>query len=554
MHHLVSVPRASTHARRDAPFIVRTCPSETGAEPPNGLEVRPFSTATLLVMCIALAKLALNVAFHGRYGYFRDELYYIACSEHLDWGYVDHPPLSIFLLAITRRLLGDSLYAIRFPAALAGAVTVVLTALMARKLGGRPFSQLLASTAVAVSPVVLGNGARFFSMNAFDLLFWSFGAYILLSIVFSGKQKLWILYGLVVGLGVMNKYSMLLFGFGTVVGLLLTPRRRDFLGPWIWLGGLTAALVVLPHAAWEVQHGFPSAEFIQNASMQKNAPVTMGEFLVSQVTMTGGGQTLLWLLGLGFFLIRGTEKSGRVIGWMYPVVFTVMVMGNSKAYYLTPIYFPYLAAGAVVIEDVARMTHRAWPKHAAAVLVVLFSLVALPFAVPVLPVDDFVRYQTFLGQKPKPEERQALGDLPQYYADMFGWEEMVAQVAAVYGALTPSERQHAVIFARNYGEAAAIDLFGRRLGLPRALSGHNSYWYWGPVDEPVEVAIVFGDSKSLEHNLSDLGGPGRFEEVELAAVTACEHCMPYENHRMIFLCRGPRFTFKEIWPHERNFI
>ncbi len=510
-------------------------------------------TDTLLITCIALAKLAVNVAFHGRYGYFRDELYYIACSDHLDWGYVDHPPLSIFLLALTRRLLGDSLYAIRLPAALAGAASVVLTGLMARKLGGGRFAQLVAAAAAALSPVVLGNGARYFSMNAFDLLLWACGAYVLLSIILDGKERLWVLYGLVTGLGVMNKYSMLFFGLGTVGGVLLTARRRDFLRPWIWLGGLIAAVIVLPHAVWEFRHGFPSAEFIHNASTRKNAPMSVGGFLVSQAMMTGFGQTLLWSLGLGSFFHR-SAKSLRAFGWMYPIVAAVMIAGNSKAYYLTPIYFPYLAAGAIVVETVARRPRLAWSKHGVTAALVLFGLVSVPFAVPVLPVDDFVHYQKALGQTPKAEERQSLADLPQYYADMFGWEEMVAQVAAVYRTLSPDDQRHCVIFARNYGEAAAIDFFGKRYGLPRAICPHNNYWYWGPGDERMPGAIVLGQIASLEENLADLGGPGRFGKADIAATTECEHCMPFENHRMIFLCSGPRFTFREIWPNEKDFI
>jgi hypothetical protein len=171
-----------------------------------------------------------------------------------------------------------------------------------------------------------------------------------------------------------------------------------------------------------------------------------------------------------------------------------------------------------------------------------------------MPVDDFVRYQRLLGMTPKAEERQPLADLPQYYADMFGWEEMVTQIAAIYRTLTPEEQAHCVIFARNYGEAGAIDFFGKRLGLPKAVSPHNNYWYWGPGPDAARVAIVFGGRSTLEENLADLQGPGRFQEVTLAATTDCRHCMPFENGRMIFLCRGPQFSLKDIWPGERDFI
>jgi hypothetical protein len=509
---------------------------------------------TPLVGAIALGKLALNVAFHGRYGYFRDELYYIACSDHLAWGYVDHPPLSIAILALTRRLFGDSLHALRFSAALAGALAVVLAGMMARRLGGGRFAQAIVALAVALSGVVLGNAARSYSMNAFDLLLWASGAYVLLRILLEGRERLWLAYGAVAGLGLLNKYSMLFFGFGTVAGLLLAGRWRTFLRPWIWAGGGIACVLVLPHALWEWRHGFPSAEFIHNATAFKNAPVPVTEFFRSQVLMTGFGQSVLWLLGVGFFALgRGaTARALRPFAFLYPVTTLVMLAGHAKPYYLTPVYFPYLAAGSCVLEAAARRPRLAWMKPAFTAAMIALGLLILPFAVPVLPVDTFVRYEKALGLTPKAEERSRLGDLPQWYADMFGWEEMTSQVAGIYRALSPEEQKRTVIYARNYGEAAAIDFFGRSAALPRATCAHNNYWYWGTgVADPL-VYIVFGQDIPMQANLDDLRA--HFDEVTLGATTDCPHCMPYENQRPIFVCRGPRFRLEDIWPQEKAFI
>jgi dolichyl-phosphate-mannose-protein mannosyltransferase len=516
------------------------------------LAVRNNRSDPLLVGLIALAKLALNVAFHGRYGYFRDELYYIACSDHLDWGYVDHPPLSIVILKLTRLIAGDSLFAIRFPAALATALTVVLTALIARRLGGGRFAQSLAALSVALSPIVLGNGAVY-SMNAFDLLFWALGAHVFVMILTGGNPRLWVLYGLIVGLGLMNKYSMLFFAAGSVAALMLTPRRRDLMQPWIWLGGLIAALIFLPHVIWEVQRGWPTLEFIRNATARKNAPLSAVEFLRTQPMLTGFGQMFVCVIGIAFYARARGNASVRALAWMFPIVTAVMLVGNSKPYYLSPIYFPFVAGGAVAIEA-ASADALVWLRPAVTGLVAVLSLVALPFSVPVLPVDQFIRYQHALGVKPAGGERDAMGDLPQYYADMFGWEAMVAQVAAAYERLTPEERQHAVIYVRNYGQAAAIDFYGRRYGLPKATCAHNNYWYWGSGDPDMRTAIVVGGRRTLEDNLADLKGPGRFDEATLASTTHCEHCRPIENGLMIFICRGPHFTFKEIWAQERRFI
>lgn len=508
-------------------------------------------TPTLI---IALGKLVLNMMFHGRYGYFRDELYYIACSKHLDWGYVDQPPLSIFILRISRWLFGDSLYGIRFTAALAGAVVVVLTGLMVRKLGGGRFAQLFAALAAALSPVILGNGARYFSMNAFDLLFWALAGYIVISIIRDANPKLWVLFGVIAGLGLMNKYSMLFLGFGIVVGLLLTRNRTYLISKWFWLAGGIAVLIFLPHVIWEVHHGYPTLEFIRRASAEKNVAMNVFDFTMNQFLMTGFLQSLLWLTGLYYFFFNSQGRKYRAMGWMYLVVFAVMVLNNSKAYYLTPVYPMLLAGGVLPWESMLEKGRKCVRKSVAIILLVVASLVIMPFAIPVLSADSLIKYMKLLGVTSKAEEHSSLGVFPQYYADMFGWEEFTATIANVFQKLTPDEQAHCVIYVRNYGEAGAIDFFGKKYGLPDAGSGHNNYWMWGPPQVDMKVAIVLGNSRDLQENLSDLQGLGRFEHAELAATTSCRYCMPYENGRQIFLCRKPFFAFRQIWPGEKNFI
>ncbi len=241
-----------------------------------------------------------SIPYFNSYGYFRDELYYIACSEHLAWGYVDQPPLSIFVLAIVRFLLGDSLAAIRIVPAFAGAVTVFLAGLMARRLGGRKFAQILAALAVLTSPVVLGNGGRYFSMNSFDLLFWALAGYIVIVIVTKNEQRLWLLFGLIAGLGVLNKYSMGFFLAGLLVAMLLTSLREQLKSKWFWMGGVIGVAVVIPHLLWEYRNGFPTLEFIHNATYLKNTPTTPWAFLVGQLKDTGFANSVIWILGLAF--------------------------------------------------------------------------------------------------------------------------------------------------------------------------------------------------------------------------------------------------------------
>jgi hypothetical protein len=513
---------------------------------------RPASFQHLAIpVVIALIQFILQVSVHGNYGYFRDELYYIACSKHLAFGYVDEPPLSIWILAANRWILGDSLQALRLLPSVAGAGVVILAALIARRLGGGRFSQGLAALSVAAAHVLIGHG-RFFSMNAFDVFFWALAGYIVVGILNEDRQKLWIPFGIVAGLGLLNKYSMGFFCIGLVAGLVLTSRRKHLATKWLWLGAGIALLLFLPHIIWEIRNDLPTLEFMHNASQVKNASLTPTEFASGQLRELNYFNAPLWLLGLYFFFFHPTGKRCRVLGWTYIVIFIIMVAGNAKVYYLAPIYPILLAGGSVFAERIIHDRAWNWMKPLYAGLLSLWSLIALPFALPVLPVEKFVAYEKLLGATPKAEERSSVGILPQHYADMFGWEKMVADAAKIYETLTPQEQAECVIFVRNYGEAGAIDFFGKQYGLPNATCAHNNYWLWGPGNRTGRIAIIFGNSRTPDDNLADLHRA--YKNVELAGTTNCEYCMPYENGRMIFLCKEMNTTFQKIWPRERFYI
>lgn len=499
---------------------------------------------------LALLQLALQTAFHGNYGYFRDELYYIVCSDHLAFGYVDQPPLSIAILWVNRSFLGDSLHGLRFLPALVGSGVVVLAALMARQLGGTRFAQGLAALSVVATHGLIGHG-KFFSMNPFDVLFWTLAGFSVIVILGDDKPKLWILFGLVVGLGLLNKYSMGFLVIGLVVGLLLTRQRKQLATRWFWLGAGVATVVFLPHVIWEIIHGFPSLEFMRNASQNKNVNPGVVDFLVGQVRDMNLFSAPLWLGGIYFFY-EHQEGRYRPLAWIYVIVFVVMVAANAKLYYLSAIYPIFLAGGSVLFDQFVHRKSINWLKPVLAGFQILVALVILPFALPVLPVEQFIKYEHFLGVSPRAEERSSLGELPQYYADQFGWNEMVDSVASVYRRLTSEEQSQCVIYVRNYGEAAAIDFFGKKYGLPKALCAHNSYWLWGPGQRPGNIAIIFGNSRNLENNFSDLRRP--YKHVELATTTNAKHCMPYENGRMIFICKEMNTTFQKLWPTERFYI
>ena len=511
-------------------------------------ELSTQGRSDLLLGCLALAGVVLHLPFLRSYGWFRDELYYVVCGRHLDFGYVDHPPFVALVARLVTSVFGDSLVALRLVSVLTGAAVVYLAGRLARELGGGLFAQGLAAVCVLIAPVYLYN-FHVFSMNVFDVFFWTLGALVVVHIVKTGNQRLWLLFGLVAGIGLENKHSMLFFGLGVFVGVLLTPERRQFRSPWIWLGGAVAALLFLPNILWEVAHGWPTLEFIRNAEAHKNVALSPLAFLGEQALQMHPLTLPIWLAGLGWYLLSRPGRSFRPLGWIYLTALALLLTQHSKAYYLAPAYPPLFAAGGVAIEGwLARLRQ---PLLRPALAGLIFALLVAggaataPLVLPALPVESFIRYQRALGVQPSSGERHQMGDLPQHFADMHGWREMVAEVARVYGTLTPEEQARAVVFGQNYGEAGAVNVLGRAYGLPPAISGHNSYFLWGPPDESKSVIIIFGGDE--EDNRAVCADLQRAGEIR------CDHCMPYEDHDPVYVCRGLKMSMRELWPRVKQF-
>lgn len=490
---------------------------------------------------------ALTLLFHlvtiRGYGIFRDELYYLACSEHLDWGYVDHPPLVAWMTAAARAVLGDSLPAIRFLPALAAAITVWLVAATARELGGGHFAQALAGLAAMLAPIYVGLSS-ILSMNAYDILAWATCFFLLARYFRTGSSRLWLGFGAAAGLGLENKISLLFLGFGLVVGIVLARRWEVFKDRWFWFGGLLAGALFLPHMLWQIAHGWPTPEFMDNARRLKMVAFSPGDFLSEQLLLAGPAALPIWLAGLGFLLASRHARPFRPLGWTFLAALAVILASQGKPYYVAPAYTVLFAAGGVALERWT--TGRQLLQPALLTLFVLLSLPALPLAKPILPLETYVRYARALGMAPGSDERHEMGRLPQFFADMHGWRKLAETVAQVHHGLLPEERAKACIFGDNYGQAGAIDHFGPALGLPKAISGHNSYFLWGPRDCTGEVVLVIdGEREELA---------ALFTSVEEGAVFTCKDCMPYENDKPIWIARGLRRPLAEVWPGVKGYI
>jgi hypothetical protein len=494
---------------------------------------------TLSVFVLAAVATLIHFLFNGAYGYFRDELYYAACGEHLAWGYVDHAPLAPFIACVSRALLGNSLFALRFFPALAAAAKVLLAGWLARELGGGKFAQFLAALTVLLAPIYL-TFDNFLSMNSFEPVFWMACAAIVLRILNGGDERLWLLFGAVAGLGILNKHSMLFFGSGLCVGLLVTPARKQFLRIWPWLGAFLAFAIFLPNLLWEIHNGWPTIALLHTVIGGKYTHVSTWEYIWQQTLLTHPLAAPIWIAGLWFLLSDAKGKKYAVLAWAYLTVLVEMIVLNGKIYYLAPAYIMLLAAGAVWIELRALPRAGAWLKPAFVVPLLIGGFIAAPLAMPILPVVSAVRYADFWGVKAVHVENVPQGELPQLFGDMFGWQEQAASMANVYHSLPAQERNSAALLAFNYGEAGAIDYFGPRLGLPKSISGHNQYGIWGPRGYSGETVIAIGYPESRLREF--------FAEVSPAAHVSPRYAIPEESDLTIFVCRHPREPLPQMWP------
>lgn len=493
------------------------------------------------VLTIAAAYFLLHLVFNGilgGYGIFRDEFYYLANTARLDWGYVDHPPLAPLLLAGWTALFGDSALSLRFLPGLAGGATLVVAALLARRLGGGKSAQIIAALAVAAVPVVMVLFG-FFSMNSFEILLWALAAYVATGIFTEGRERDWLLFGLLMGLALQNKHTIVLFAGGLVLGLLLH-RRRAFATRYLWLGGLIAFVIFLPNLLWQIGYDWPTVEFYTNATLFKNIARAPMDYLLQQILSYNPVLFLLWLIGL-FYLLGRRDVRPLAWSWLFPFLL-LMAAGSSRPDRMAAGYIPLLAAGAVAVEGYAARTNRRWFVTVVAALVIAGGLIVGPMGFPILPPATLSPYASNFGLAEY--EAGVKAELPQYFADRFGWEEMAAQVAEVYSTLPPDEQQQAVIFTANYGQAGALEYYADAYGLPPVLSGHNSYWLWGPGDATGEVVIFVGASVE---EIAPL-----FAQVEEVGRIACEYCL--ERGRPILLARGAKAPMEEIWLQTRFYL
>jgi Dolichyl-phosphate-mannose-protein mannosyltransferase len=502
---------------------------------------------------IAMVYVALHMATASRYGYFRDALYYLACAEHMDWGYVDHPPLIVAIAWIARHFMGTSLRALLLWPALAGCARILLISVFARELGAGRFGTGLAAV-LGATPGVWWAIDHQFAMNAFEPVLWIGCAFTLLQMIKTGNAKLWVVFGAIAGIGLENKYSIAVFCMALLAGLLFRPQRKLLFTPWLLIGGGVAFLIFLPNFVWNVQHHWPFFELMHNIrTTGRDIVPTATAFLSQQVLILSPPSLPFWLAGLFYYLCAREAKAYRVFGWAFVITVGFFLLAHGKNYYSAPAYTVVLAAGGVIVERwlsagilSARPSLRTGLQvGAVAWLILLGILPLLPVTLPILPIDTYLKYQEYLPfQIPRSEHIHMGAVLPQHYADEFGWPEMVAQIARVYQSLPEDQRAKAAIYTDNYGEAAAVDFYGGQYGLPKAICANQSYFLWGPRNYTGEIMILVGSESPQQ-------AKPFFESVETAAEVNNRYALPRENVPVL-LCRGLKGNLRDLWPRLKD--
>lgn len=461
---------------------------------------------------------ALLVAFSGGYGYHRDELYFIAAGRRLDWAYADQGPLTPLIARAMTEIAPDSLLVLRLPSAVAAGLTVLLTGLLARELGARPRGVAIAAATAGVASIVLFTG-HLLSTSTFDLLTWTAVTWLVVRAVRSGNGWLWVVAGLTLGIGLLNKPLPAFLAAGILVGVVLSGPRTLLRSPYVWGGAAVAVALWAPWLIWQAGHGWPQLEVSRSIAAGGSASSEPWWAVIPfQFLLVGPPLAPVWIAGLVRLFRDPGVRPVRFLGWAWVVLAAVFMATGGKPYYLAGLLPVLIAAGARPVDEWLARGRTTARKAAFGVALASAAVVDAVIALPVLPPD-------LTG--PVVAVNEDVGAT-------IGWPEFVADIAEVYP-------DGAVIFTANYGEAGAVDRFGPAHGLPRAYSGHNAYGDWGPPPDGNAPVLTVGIRLPVLEEyfrgcavVEPLSEPGLTSAVDVA------------------VCGGPRQAWSKAWTALRH--
>jgi hypothetical protein len=478
------------------------------------------------------------------YGFFIDEVYFIACSKRLAFGYVDQPPLSLLLLSPVVKLFGHNMLAIRVLPALSMAATVFMTGLVAKKLGGSLAGMLLAGLAVMVMPIFMIFGS-FYSMNAYEPLILVSVVYFMIKMVQEDDPRYWLHVGILSGLALEMKHTFVLYGAALVIGMLISGKRKLLFSRWLLWGGLACFALILPNLIWQYFHDFPSLELYHNSFSSKNIEKPYLQVVLEQIIFVNPATFPLWFAGL-IFLAVPKGKPYRFMLFAYLFLLIVMVSSrSSRPDRIASVYTFFAAAGAVGIEHFLKSYRRRTAQVAIAVLMIAGGIILAPAFMPLLKPAALKTHLSRLGLKFDIEEGKIGEPIPQWLADRIGWRELAAGVGKVYHALPAEEKRNCIIVCDDYGPGGAMEIYAGEFDLPPVFATHNSFHSWGPPSDTVKtyigVSIDADDAREL------------FDSVEKAAVVYCNDCTRPQREIEIYVMRGPKISVEEEWERFKEY-
>jgi 4-amino-4-deoxy-L-arabinose transferase-like glycosyltransferase len=502
--------------------------TDPGPEDQTSTSARQLPSINRAIFIVSACTLAVLVAVSSRYGYHRDELYFLAAGHHLAWGYPDQPPLVPLLARLLSTIDSGSVFVLRLPSALAAAATVTLTGLLARELGGRGPAQLLAAGAMATSALLYGAD-HYLNTAAFDLLAWTLLLWLIVRILRTHNQRLWLVVGVVAGVGLLNSDLVAFLMAAVVVGIVIAGPRRVLASPWVWAGGAIAAVMWAPYLVWQAQHGWPQltvSRAIAAGSSGTSQPRI--QLLPFQLVLISPYLAPVWIVGLFQLFRRSALRWCRAIAWAYPLLAVVFIATGGKSYYLAGILPVFLAAGAQPTIDWVSRGRSSRRRAAVGTALVLTAVGTVLATLPVLPVGAL--------------HRTPIVALNYDEGETVGWPTYVSQIAAVYHQLPASQRPTTVVLTSNYGEAGAVERFGPADGLPGiAFSGQNGFWYWGPPPASASAYVTVGFSRSTLNR--------HFEQCVLGIrLDNHEQLKNDEQGVPVRICTGLRGTWLTVWP------
>ncbi len=498
----------------------------------------------MIAPIVWLITFALHAATAHRYGYFRDELYFIACGRHLAWGYVDQPPL-VALAAWLATPFHHDLLALRALPILAAASAAGLAVRIAGELGAGRYGRWCAGIAVALLPayLLLGNTL---TTTSFEALSWMLVVWCAIRIVRGGTALWWLALAASVAFGLYGKYSMALLVAALFAGLVATSERRALKTAWFGIAAAVALLLIAPNLSWQAAHGFPIIEVLFGDAAHRhalNSGVALeygnlwrnaAAFTIEQFVYTNPLIAVLWLAGLIAPFAGARLRDMRFVSVAFVALFLLAAALGAKGYYIIGIYGPLIAIGAAALDAAA-----AWIRVALMAGIAAAGIATMPLSLPVLPLPTFLRYSQVLGLTGSPPKL-----VQPVYAEEFGWRRLARDVARVYNGLPPAQRARTAVYADTYADAGAVDLFGADYGLPRAIGSQNNYYLWGTHGYDGRSLIAIGATRIDRLRRY-------YRSVRLIATSDEPLKWVVEGPDPIYLCTDPIAPLSAIWPHLR---